>query len=182
MVTINEIFPNPIGNDIQGEWLEIFNNGQSSINLFGWFLKTTDSKKFTFKNYEIQPAEYLVLPRKTTGLTLRNQDGKAFLYDKNGQLVDKVEFMSAAPEGKSFSRINSGRLAWAIPTPGKVNRVDETAALIDNNYPLGANLSRSFTKSDFILAVFGIAVILAATVVFLTKANENLSKLFFGKN
>ena len=118
---INEFFPNPVGKDADGEWIELFNNSQETINLNGWQIKDASGKTFIFKNQTINPAEYLVLDYKTTKISLNNSDETLFLYDQKGVLINKAEFSDAAPEGKSLIRQNNQFKFTDQPTPGKIN-------------------------------------------------------------
>jgi hypothetical protein len=129
MVFINEFLPNPIGKDTEGEWVELFNNTQGTINLAGWQIKDASGKTFAFKNQQIGPSGYLVVNYKTTKIALNNNGETLFLYDQKGNLVDKAEYAGTAPEGKSLARQDKQFIFVAEPTPGKANIFKENASL-----------------------------------------------------
>ena len=188
MIFINEWLPNPVGADATGEWVELFNSGQS-ISLNGWALKTGNGKKIFLKNYHIDAGGYLVLKRSETKLTLRNNGETIFLYDDKGVLVDQSGFLGSAPEGKSFSRITGANpqskvqhFVFAEPTPGALNAISGQLALISSNYPFGAPLNRNLTGLELTGLTLGAALLLSVFSLILFKRNEMLSNLFFGRD
>jgi Lamin Tail Domain len=185
MIFINEWFPNPAGDDAKGEFIELFNKSSAPANLNGWILKTTGKKIFSLDGYTIAANGYLVLDRTETKLSLKNTAESLFLYDAAGKLADQSSFLGAAPEGKSFSRINymadpSEHFTWSAPTPGIANDITINTSISDAVYPLNAPLNDpSLGAGGFFGLMFAAGVILAALVVYCLKSDENLSKLFF---
>ena len=183
---INEFLPNPVGKDADGEWIELFNNSQETINLNGWQIKDASGKTFIFKNQTINPGEYLVLDYKTTKISLNNNGETLFLYDQNGNLIDKVGFTGSAPEGKSLIRRNNQFVFTDKLTPVKTN-VFENAALSEsaasknnlvanianapiNNLPINNKASTHFTN---LLIGLSVALVLAfLSVIILRKINS----------
>jgi len=204
MVYINEWLPNPAGNDAQGEWVELFNSGSSSVSLDGWIIKTgggltsltTGTRKYNLKgtvgaggSTQLTTSEYLLLKRTDTRLVLRNTDEKLFLYDATGKLVDESGFLGSAPEGKSFSRsalrsLGEGRqsFVWSDPTPGAANKIALNNSIASNNYPTNIPLNENLGAVEFWSMLLGAAVVLTAIVVFVLKRNDGLSKLFFARD
>ncbi len=127
---ISEFLPNPVGKDTDGEWIELFNNGQEAVNLNGWRVKDASGKTFLFGedgvgNFSVNPGEYFILDYKTTKIALNNDGEKLFLYDNENNLADAVEFTGAAIEGESLIRQNGGKFVFAgQPTPGEPNKAD----------------------------------------------------------
>ena len=201
MILINEWLPNPAGNDAQGEWVELFNSGSSSVSLDGWIIKTgggstsltTGTRKYNLKgtigaggSTQLTTSEYLILKRTDTKLVLRNTDEKVFLYDAKGNLIDQSGFLGSAPEGKSFSRsalrsLGEGgqSFAWSEPTPGATNRISLNTNILHNAYPVGISLNKNLGVVEFWSMLLGAAVVLTAIVMFVLKRNESLFKLFF---
>jgi len=83
MVYINEWLPNPWGNDLKNEWIELYNDSNQSINLSGWTI-FSQNKSYKIKNKIIQPYSYLLLTKEETKLPLLNQNGEIKLLDFNG--------------------------------------------------------------------------------------------------
>ena len=185
MILINEFLPNPSGSDAEGEWLELWNDGDVAVDLSGWRVATESGKSF-YLSGKIPAKGYLVVPRKISKLTLRNGDGGIYLYDKNGGNAGSVSFYGVAPEGKSWSRISSGgaekNFLWTEPTPSGENSYAGVVEIIKNDYPLGASLNVSFGAAEFIGTAAGVALVLAGLILFIVIKNERLQKLFFGRN
>ena len=82
------------------------------------------------------------------------------LYGPGGQVIDSASFAGAAPEGKSFSRVDYGtaaiaHFAFEYPTPGATNKTIDTAVAAQN-YPLGVSLASSqLSPTAFITAEAG---------------------------
>ncbi|NCO15246.1 hypothetical protein COW77_02285 [Candidatus Wolfebacteria bacterium CG18_big_fil_WC_8_21_14_2_50_39_7] len=157
---INEFFPNPVGKDADGEWIELFNNGQETVNFSGWQIKDASGKTFIFsgqggsatggKNQELGPAGYLLLDYKTTKISLNNNGETLFLYDQNGALIDKAEFTGSAPEGKSLIRKNNQFVFTDKPTPAKAN-IFESAEKAKSPIPqanLNANVIANISSNE----------------------------------
>jgi len=178
MVRINEWLPNPQGSDAQGEWVEFLNAGRASIDLRGWSIQTGGGKNLSLAGHTISPGEYLVLKRSDTSLVLRNTNETLLLYDRGEILVDKSSFLGSAPEGKSFSRRDTG-FVFADPTPGSDNGGSEIE-LIEDSHPFGKPLNGVPNSADFVALVLGASFLIAILVVLIIKRNENISHLFFG--
>ena len=184
MIFINEWFPNPVGVDATGEFVELYNNGGAAVSMRGWILRTENRKKFSFTKGSIPAHGYLVLKRSTMKLALRNTNGGLSLYDPSGALVDHGEFLGSAPEGQSFSRVDYGagpeqHFTFADPTPGATNKTASAAVAI-HSYPAGTPLNHGFTSSGFLAIMMGTAVLVAALIIYVIKTHEDLSELFFG--
>jgi hypothetical protein len=125
LLEITEIFPNPEGPDT-GEFIEIFNPSEFSINLFG--LKIDDaeggSKPYIIpKDTIVQPLSYVVFFKSETGLSLNNTSDSVRLLLPDNSLVLKLNYESAI-EGASYS-INDGVWSWTVAiTPGEDNIIE----------------------------------------------------------
>ena len=184
MLYINEWLPNPVGNDAAGEFIELYNDGSAAVSLGGYTLSDGAKKKFSLSGYSIPPGGYLVLKKEEDKLALKNTDGALLLYGPDGQVVDTANFAGAAPEGKSFSRVDYGsspiaHFAFEYPTPGAVNKTMDTTVHV-NSYPLGASLSSQLSPAEFILLMVSIASFLTLFFFYVTHHNRNISNFFFG--
>lgn len=123
-IFISEFLPNPKGSDAEGEFIEIFNNNQTTINLKGWKL-TDGNKTFTFDDALIRPEQYLALFRTQTKIALNNSDEEIRLLTPNGQIADLVSY-EKSKEGMSY--VLDENFIWQqtnTPTPGEINVLDE---------------------------------------------------------
>ena len=107
-VIINEIMYNPEGNDDDREWLELYNNGNETINLTGWkfYEENTPHRLILTQGggLAIQPNEYLVIV----------QDIETFLQDYpnySGKVLDSS--FSLSNEGELLIITNSGEETFA---------------------------------------------------------------------
>mgnify|MGYP001615522497 CR=1 FL=1 len=179
-MVINEFFPNPVGKDTDAEWIELFNNGNSEINLSGWQMKDVSEKTFIFKNQTIGAGEYIVFDYKTTKISLNNDGETLFLYNRSGNLIDKAEYVGTAPEGKSLIRQGNNFVFASQPTPGKENisvlNAEEKPVsenLINQNSAIVYNSGR-LPGANFILLGLGIALFLAlASILIIKKLDLN---------
>jgi hypothetical protein len=180
MIFINEWLPNPTGPDTDGEWLELFNAGAAAVNLSGWRIENGSGKGVKLGDLQIGPRGYLVLYRKDTKLTLRNRDETLSLYNAQGELQDRAEFLGGAPEGKSVSRIGNDFLVTEA-TPGAANAFQRVEVAANPN-PLGVPLNRQLASADVLALSLGVGVLITAAVFFGIKQYDYLSQLLFGRN
>ncbi|HUC31421.1 MAG TPA: hypothetical protein VMR99_01885 [Candidatus Paceibacterota bacterium] len=115
---------------------------------------------------------------------MKNTDGALLLYGPDGQVVDQANFVGAAPEGKSFSRMDYGtapigHFAFVYPTPGAVNKTIDTAVSVQV-YPLGVSLSRELSPGAFMGLTLGVASFFLLFSIYVIKKNRNISNFFFG--
>jgi hypothetical protein len=186
MIYINEWFPNPVGNDAAGEFIELYNGGAAAARLDGYALSDGAKKRFSLAGYTIPPGGYLVLKKAQDKLTLKNTDGAVFLYGPSGQVVDSASFVGAAPEGKSFSRVDYGtapiaHFAFAYPTPGAANKTIDTTVSV-RDYPLGVPLSPQLSPAGFATLLFGTASFFLLFFIYVIQKNRNISDFFFGRD
>ncbi|MCL5435664.1 MAG: lamin tail domain-containing protein [Patescibacteria group bacterium] len=124
---LNEIFPNPQGDDPGKEWIEIFNPSAATSSLAGYFLADGDSDAFTSSAWAI-PAGIIAPP---LGLVVIELPKDAFLLNNTGrekvkifspqkQLLDSTVY-ETAPENRSWAKNVAGKWEWSIPTFGKNN-------------------------------------------------------------
>ena len=186
MIYINEWLPNPVGNDAAGEFIELYNSGTGVANLNGYALGDGAKKTFSLAGYSMPPGGYLVFKKAQDGLSLKNTDGALFLYDPNGQVVDSASFAGAAPEGKSFSRVDYSaapiaHFAFEYPTPGVANKTVDTTVHV-NDYPLGVPLSPQLSPGAFIVLTTGVAAFFLLFFIYVIQKNRNISNFFFGRD
>lgn len=149
LVVINEILPNPVGDDNaakpNGEWVELYNKSDKEIDVAGWYLyaDTIDahalpinSERTNTGNTKIPAHGFLVVYRNSDSNFSLNQDrggNTVRLYNgplASGTLIDSHTYTGPVKEGKSIARIPDGGNTWydPIPTPGEPNRLEETLA------------------------------------------------------
>jgi hypothetical protein len=106
-ICLNELIPNPNGYDNAswpgGEWVELYNNGSTAIDILNWEIENQASKILTANaasivGYEagnsstwtIQPGDYLVVARNgSANFYMTNTGGYVDLLDSSGTRVDQ---------------------------------------------------------------------------------------------
>lgn len=124
-VYINEILPNPQGNDSTDEWIEIFNSNNYEIDLSGWKIEDIEGAKTTYNfsmGTKILSNGYLVFKRPETKITLNNSTDGLNLFWPDGKIIDSVNYNSA-PKNQSY---NKTALSWQWSlnlTPNSANKI-----------------------------------------------------------
>jgi hypothetical protein len=179
-LNINEFIPNPDGSDEENEWVEIYNAGETEVNLNGWKLKDASEKEYNFTDEKIGAKGYLVLNRPQTKITINNDAETLSLISPKGDVVSQIQYSGGSQEGHSFARYAKNDWRWTnLLTPGEVNEFSQEnkkgAVLGENesnlllspfpsSTPLLAEEDSSFQKIIFIALgvgfVFSIAVLI----------------------
>jgi hypothetical protein len=148
-VAITEIFPNPVGSDREGEFIEFYNSTDKEIDLTGWRIEIKGGRIFEFGKFfnptrTLAAGEYFALTRPVSNLVLDNNGGTIRLYapgkSRAAQSLEyglaaeglsfvdteKINLKNAASSTKNFLR-NSlllNRWVWSqTPTPGAPNQI-----------------------------------------------------------
>lgn len=88
-VVINEFEQNPPGDETGNEWVELYNNGSTSVNISGWKLANSGGKIVTIPpGTEIAGYGYWVTNWTNGSLVNRNEN--ITLYNATGVEVDKT--------------------------------------------------------------------------------------------
>ena len=113
-IVITEIMPNPGAvSDSYGEWIEIHNTTDSTIDIAGWMIKDAGSDEHVISNDAMSilvvPGDYFIMARNGnealngglvadyayTGFTLSNSEDEIILTDAAGAVVDEVHYTNA---------------------------------------------------------------------------------------
>jgi hypothetical protein len=147
-IRIAEIMYNPVGNDDGREWLEIFNTGNSTVNLDGWkFYEsgTNHSLKLIQGSANLNSGAYAIVADDSAKFLQDYPQYTGALFDssfslsntgetiavKNGDtIIDEVSYNSgqgANGDGNSLQLVNN---EWrpGSPTPGAANQVSQNEA------------------------------------------------------
>lgn len=131
-IIINEIMPNP-ETDENNEWIEIYNQGNTKINLFNWKLddSANGSSPYTFSDFNIEKNSYQIIPRSESKIILNNDFDSVRLFDNQDNLIEEIKYENS-PSGQSYARGLNGKWFWTeTPTPRKTNNISLTA---ENSY------------------------------------------------
>lgn len=143
-VVVNEVLPNPVGSDATGEFVELYNSGDTAVDLSGWQLDDAEggSTPYTLPNDTLIAAtSYKVWYRSETKLAFNNDADAARLLDPAGAVRTQLTYEESAPEGHSYNRTSAMTASVSSTvTPGAANVItvpeenatedeDETAAV-----------------------------------------------------
>ncbi len=141
-VVLNEILPNPEGSDeqggLQGEWIEIYNNGATPVDLTGWYIKDAAGHVVNFTSASTQAGKMTIgVPGSTNEWVvlymsddiLNNGGDTVYLYDNNDVLLDQYTYGPNTDDNDADSDSNN--------TPGS-----------DNEGPAGVETEHQEGKSD----------------------------------
>lgn len=119
-VRINEIMPDPEGDDSVNEWIELYNYGDKSFDLDGVALIDESGKKLfisdaTTNETIISPNNYLIVRTNNFSGLLNNEGFEKISLDG----IDEFSY-GGSKEGLSWAKFEEG---WekSVPTLGKVN-------------------------------------------------------------
>ena len=94
---INEVELNPEGNDSGKEWVELYNNSDSSVDLLGYTLTPSNSGKYAVSigDIELGPKERTVVYFPSQALNNEGGSGsksgiRVLLYDTHGNLATNL--------------------------------------------------------------------------------------------
>ncbi|GBE16981.1 PKD domain protein [bacterium BMS3Abin15] len=137
-IYLNEILPNPSGEEGEGEYIEIYNPTGENIGLANWTLRDASStgKYVLPENTIVESKKYLVIYRKNFKFALNNSgEEKVYLIDPNGKTVSLATY-SGSDEDASYN-FNGKKWRWSrFLTPGeknKFNNLPQVKIKIDKN-------------------------------------------------
>jgi len=147
-IIISEIYPNPVGPDSEGEFIELHNIGDGAINLDGWKLGDATTNRHTVQDIVIDSGEYITFKREVTDIALNNSGGDTVtLFAPNDDTVNEVTYEGKAEEGESYALIE-GEFVWTPTlTPGKQNAYEIEEILPDTSTSTPENIDTTTTPS-----------------------------------
>ncbi len=124
-VVLNELLPNPVGDDTAGEWIELKNQGSEKTNLLNYNVENSGQKSYSFAdNLWLEAGQLFLLSRSESKLVLNNQADTLRLFDGLGVLIDSVAYQESG-EGEAYARGANGKWFWTtVLTPGQENIIE----------------------------------------------------------
>jgi len=153
-IIINEILPNPKGDDSENEFIELKNLNNFDVDLENWYLQDLSNTKFVLSSKKISTKipknGFLVIYRKDSNIALNNTDKDCLkLFQPDGTLVDSVCYSGKVLEDVSFAKTQKGDFEWTEKlTPGTENVI-----LKPNSPPtaqISANKEKAFVGEEVI--------------------------------
>ncbi len=142
-IKITELLPNPSGTDSGLEKIEVFNAGQTTVNLQDYILDdvtptdSLSSNAYTLPDLEVQSNNYTVIDIPAGKFAMNNTQGDVVtLFDTTKEELDTVSYTETAPKGESYAKFGES-WDWIEPTLGSVNgnapEQDETGTAEEND-------------------------------------------------
>ncbi len=174
-LSITEIMYDLEGSDSAREWIEIYNNSGSSIDLTKYkFFESGSAHNITHYqgSSDVANGEYVVIADNPTNFLNDNPNfPKSNLYDSsfslandvgenlaikdaNGNIVFEITYnvdLGANGDGKTLQQNNSGSWTADLPTPGKgLNSNTQNNSILNNNVDNTNNSNTNNTNKNTI--------------------------------
>lgn len=123
-VVINEVLPDPVGDDSGSEWVELYNSGSVSEDISGYKLKDALSHEQIINSGSIPPHGWLSV--HSQGSFSLNNSGQETVNLYNSLAPDPIStfIYTGSTEAKSWGRIPDGGAIFSSvlePTEGAAN-------------------------------------------------------------
>lgn len=130
-VYINELMPDPASpkSDTVDEWIELYNDSDTRVDLSGAILKDTVGVVFEYVipgGTFIDSKRYAVFYRSATNITLNNDGDSVELLDRSKALVGETPNYGKTRSGDAFALFPDGWEWTNVPTPSAENKFGGT--------------------------------------------------------
>lgn len=127
-VHINEFIPNPIGDDASLEFIELYNNTDTDVDVSGWIVDTGGSARFSIDSGTMVPSKgYLTFFSAQKPISLTNSGDHIKLLLADGVTAQDDIVYSSSKEGYSYNRLENGEYQQSShSTPNSENILDPT--------------------------------------------------------
>jgi hypothetical protein len=149
------LLPNPAGKDTEGEWIEIYNEDEKTIDLLGWSIATGESfEKLTNHpirtSLEIEPKKSIKLYRTHSAFSLRNSSGAIELRQPNKKVSDSLLYAKEKILDDEEYRLSSGSWIWISPSIFQEQKTQETQEVQEKEIREEAVLGASLEKQKYV--------------------------------
>jgi len=122
-IKINEIYPAPPSGEY--EWVEIYNDENTIIDLSQYSLSDLTNKKIKFANTILQPLSFEIA---TSSGVLNNDGDTVFLKNNLEEIIDVATYSANFDSNKTFAKCPNGN--WFVLNMPTKNATNETACQI----------------------------------------------------
>ena len=124
-IYISEFMPDPKGPDEAAEWIELYNDGEKSENIGGFFLDDGEGGSLAYAIAQgtiIGAKGYLVFKRSDTKIALNNKSDTVRLLYPNKSVAASVSYIDAKEGQSAAYDFGRHQIVWTEkPTPGAAN-------------------------------------------------------------
>ncbi len=125
-IIINELLPNPSGEEKIREFIELYNPNKEDVNLTGWQLEDASKTGHydIMNNIIIPPKGFWVVYRSDFKFALNNSGSETVkLIAPNGKIVDEVSYQGSKEDFSYSYNFQKQKWFWTkLLTPGKQNK------------------------------------------------------------
>lgn len=147
-VIISEVLPNPSTDESADEFIELYNQSTTAVDLTGWLLSDATTKTYMLSG-TISAQHHLVVYRSDTGIALNNGGDSVELYHPDGVLTDAVEYDASAADDVSYALNNKDKWLWTTtPTPARTNIITTIDEETENNSDTTEQSEDDLTDED----------------------------------
>lgn len=121
-IRINEVFPNPDTKGDLGEFIELYNYGDTTIDLSNWIIHdATKTGKYVFPNgTTLAPQAFIIITDQDFTFSLNNSNETLTLSNATGTILQNVSY-TKTKEGVSLNLVGSLLRGAKQSTPGAPN-------------------------------------------------------------
>lgn len=118
-IRLNEIYPAPSSGE--SEWIEVYNDGGTTINVTGYTLTDLANNQITFPAVTLEPLSYLII---NSSNILNNGGDTVILKDSGGLTLDLTSYTETFNSSKSYAKCQSIN-SWITTTLITKNQSNE---------------------------------------------------------
>ncbi len=135
-IAVTEFMNNPITNDADNEWIELYNYSNTSVDLMNWRLidEDTDSTTVSSTSLIMQPNTYLVLAINKDSMEFNWFGGIA-----NSGVVDIDNYALANGADEIILKDNSGNVIWSVAYAN--DEVNGIATFLEYSHDFSSSLT-----------------------------------------
>ncbi len=101
-IRLNEIYPAPPSGE--SEWIELYNDGNTAINVTGYTLTDLVNNQIAFPAATLEPLSYLIV---NSSNILNNGGDTIILKDNEGLILDLTSYTESFNSSKSYAKCQS---------------------------------------------------------------------------
>ena len=129
-IALSELLPNPVGADLDGEFVELYNAGSTMADISSWQIKDASGSTKTFPSGTVlAQGEYRAFYKT---VNLNNNAETITLLDGSASVRDTIQWNETAKEGLAFAKTTDSWAWTTTPTPNASNMITTPASENDN--------------------------------------------------
>ncbi|OGV97225.1 hypothetical protein A2W24_04335 [Microgenomates group bacterium RBG_16_45_19] len=117
---INEFMPDPSDPNDQTEWIELYNETETSMELDNWQVDDSEggTRPYKIPVQTLAARQFLVIDKSQSQIGLNNSQDQVRLMNPEGTVVDSIDY-NQVPTDQVMARVPDGSGNWQVTTPTK---------------------------------------------------------------